>query len=388
MSLQRLLNLGFLRSVLALVELCALPFPGTTSVVLAQAAPQAQPAVQDPGHDPTLPQPQPRLDIDRDPIPSLDPDTSTPAATPASSGPTPAGVLQKRADGMYTLHTDVDEVLLNCTVIDANGRTVSDLGQNNFRVWEDGVSETINSVVHQDLPVSMGLLVDNSGSMLDKRATVNAAAMNLLRASNPQNATFVVNFSDRAFLDQGFTSDLVSLNRSLSRSDPRGTTALYDALAASADELVKQGKHQKQVLLIITDGADNASRLNLEQAIRRVQDLGGPVVYSIGLLFDAEPQEAARARDALEKLSDETGGIAYFPRDFQDVNRVALEVARDIRNQYTVAYHSSKPASLGGYRTVRVEASAPNQAKLIVRTRRGYYAKPAQPAQTAQETKP
>jgi VWFA-related protein len=270
------------------------------------------------------------------------------------------------------------------------------LGRSAFHVWEDGVPQEITSFLHQDQPVSLGIIVDNSGSMLDKRAVVNAAALTLLRASNPKDATFIVNFSDRAFLDQGFTSDIDALNRGLSRSDPRGTTALYDAVAASADELSNHAKLPRQVLLVITDGADNASRLDLEQAVRRVQNLGGPVVYTIGLLFDidktdkTEKEEADRARKDLERLSQETGGIAYFPTSMGDIDGIAREVARDIRDQYTIGYRSSKLASLGGFRVVRVEASAPRHGKMTVRTRRGYYAnKPAQkPTQTAEATKP
>jgi len=327
--------------------------------------------------DPTRPELQPRLDIDHDPIPSPDADESAPIATapsPSTATPGTQPGIQKDQKGLYVLHEDVDEVLLNCTVIDDQGHPVQDLSANDFRVWEDGVPQTVKSVHHQDLPVSMGILVDNSGSMRDKRAAVNAAAFSLLKDSNPQDEAFVVNFSDRAFLDQGFTSDLVSLDRGLSRFDSKGMTAMYDAVAASADELSKHAKHRKQALLIITDGADNASRLDLEQAIRRVQNLAGPVVYSIGLLFDTDPAEAAKARDALETLSRETGGIAYFPRSLQDVDQIASDVASDIRHQYTVDYHSSKPMSLGGYRVVRVEASAPGHRKLIVRTKRGYYA--------------
>ena len=144
------------------------------------------------------------------------------------------------------------------------------------------------------------------------------------------------------------------------------------------------------MLLVITDGADNASRLDLEQAIRRVQNLGGPVVYTIGLLFGIDKDEADRARAALERLSQETGGIAYFPTSLQDVDNIAAEVARDIRDQYTIGYRSTKPPSLGGYRVVRVEAHAPKHGKIIVRTRKGYYAKkPAQQhTQAAQEVKP
>jgi VWFA-related protein len=362
----------------------------------AQAAPVARPQspISTAMQDPTRPEAQPRLDVDRDPIASPDPDVPPapavpPAGTNAASGPAPNGEAQKRQDGMYVLHADVDEVLLDCTVIDAKGHTVTDLTQPDFHVWEDGVPQAINAFQHQDQPVSMGILVDNSGSMRDKRGAVNAAAMDLLKQSNPQDVTFVVNFSDRAYLDQGFTSNLVALNRGLSRYDSHGTTALYDAVAASADELSKHAKNRKQVLLIISDGADNASRIDLRQAIRRVQDLGGPVVYTIGLLFDADRDEAEQARRALEMLSEETGGVAYFPNSLNDVDNIAAEIARDIRNQYTIAYRSTKSASLGGYRVIHVEASASKLGKLNVITRHGYYASgKQQPTQTAQETKP
>jgi Ca-activated chloride channel homolog len=338
-------------------------------------------------NDPTRPEVQPRLDVDRDPIPSPDPDQITTANSPAPSGPARPGEVQKGQGGIYTLHADVDEVLLNCSVIDDKGRIVNDLSESAFRVWEDGVPQTVNSVVHQDIPVSMGILVDNSGSMRDKRAVINEAALKLLKASNPHDTAFIVNFSERAFLDQGFTSDLVALNRGLLRSDSHGTTAIYDAVAASADELVKHAKERKQALLIITDGADNASRLTLAQAVRRVQNLGGPVVYTIGLLFDVDQREADEAKRALEALSEETGGIAYFPNSLADVDSIAEQVARDIRNQYVVDYRSTKPASLGGYRTVRVEAQAPNHAKLTVRTKRGYYAQAIQRPQVTQAEK-
>lgn len=358
------------------------------------ARPQSQAAPTGPAqaYDPTRPEIQPDLSLDHDPILSPDPEDNmaiNPNA-PVTNTNTRAGELKKGQNGVYTLHEDVDEVLLNCTVIDENGKPVEDLKQSDFRVWEDGQPQTTNSFQHQDLPVSMGLIIDNSGSMRDKRGAVNAAAMTLMRNSNPQDAAFVVNFSDRAFLDQGFTSDISALNRGLSHFDSQGTTAMYDAVAASADELSKHAKQPKQALLIITDGADNASRLSLQQAIRRVQNLGGPVVYTIGLLFDTEPDEAQRARSALDTLAEETGGVAYFPRSLDDVDKIAHDVARDIRNQYVVGYHSTKPSSIEGYRTIHVEVRAPRHGRLIVRTRKGYYAKRAQgqPTQTAQEVKP
>jgi VWFA-related protein len=360
-----------------------------------QAVPAPNPSAAA-AQDPTRPEIQPNLSVDRDPIPSPDPEpppavaNTTTAPGASANAPKSPNEATKDQNGMYILHANVDEVLLDCTVLDAKGETVTDLGPHDFRVWEDGAPQTVNGFLHQDMPVSIGILIDNSGSMLDKRGAVNTAAMELLHDSNTQDAAFVVNFADHAYLDQGFTTDRVALNRGLSRFDSAGTTALYDAVAASADELSKHARQRKQVLLIVTDGADNASRLTLPQAIRRVQDLGGPVVYTIGLLFDSDHDEAERAHVALDRLSQETGGFAYYPHSLSEVNGIAAEIARDIRNQYTVAYHSTRPSSLGGYRVVHVEASAPGHGKLTVITRHGYYANPnpGPPAQTAQETHP
>ncbi len=355
-------------------------------------APQAQATNPVAKNDPTRPEIQPPLDTDRDPIPSPDLDVPfTPTALPPASLSAPAANgasrigdstsrneapgIEKQQNGVYVLHANVDEVLLNCAVMDAKGQPVMDLTREDFRVWEDGVPQTVNSAQHLDLPVSMGILIDDSGSMRDKRATVNTAAYHLLNASNPADEAFVVNFADRPYLDQGFTTDRVALSRGMWRFDPAGTTALYDAVAASADQLAKYGKNRKQVLLIITDGADNASRLNLAEAIRRVQGLAGPVVYTIGLLFDDEPGESQQARDDLERLSQETGGVAYFARSLDDVNSIAAEVARDIREQYVIDYHSSKPFTQGGYRSVRVEASSARHGPMLARTKRGYYPK-------------
>lgn len=393
---------GFSKSrTLRLSPLLALAlFSCSGSALLCQIQPaaplQAQPTMPASMQDPTRPEVQPRLDIDHDPIPSPDPEDNAPMskapslATGAPPLPTGGfGEIRKLQDGIYSMHEEVDEVLLTCAVVDEKGRLVTDLSRGDFHVWEDGVPQTTNSFLHMDQPVSLGILVDNSGSMRDKRAAVNAAALTLIKESNPRDATFIVNFSDHAFLDQGFTSDVGALDRGLSHFDSKGTTAMYDAVTASADELAKHGKLPRQVLLVITDGADNASHLDLEQAIRRVQKLGGPVVYTIGLLFGTDKEEAEQAKTALERLSKETGGIAYFPRSLQDVDSIAAEVARDIRNQYTIGYHSTKPTRLGGYRVVRVEASAPKHGKMVVRTRRGYY--PQKPAsrhtQTAQEVR-
>jgi len=322
----------------------------------AQQAPQAE-----------TPGPAPSLTVDRDPVRS--PDVSAPA--------TPSGQPLKKEGEGYVLRTDVEEVVLNATVLDGN-RLVENLKKDNFQVFEDGVKQTIISFQHTDLPVSMGLVVDNSGSMAKKRPAVNKAALDLVEASNPQDEAFVVNFSDEAFIDQDFTSNIGKLRDGLSHIESRGGTALYDAIVASADKLVADGKRPKQVLVLVTDGEDNASTLTLEQTIRRVQQLSGPVIYSIGLLFGDEMSrsEVRHARRALEMLSAETGGMAFFPRSLDQVDEIAGEVARDIRTQYTIGYHSTKPTSVPGFRRVLVTADAKGMGKLTVRTRTGYFPVP------------
>ncbi|HUZ04094.1 MAG TPA: VWA domain-containing protein, partial [Acidobacteriaceae bacterium] len=241
-------------------------------------------------------------------------------------------------------------------------------------VFEDNIPQRISSFRHEDIPVSIGILIDNSGSMRDKRAAVNRAALDLVRASNPDDEAFIVNFSDDAFLDQDFTSSVPLLQNGLSHIDSRGGTALYDAVVASADHLAKASKRPKQVILIITDGEDNSSSTTLEQTVRRVQDLQGPIVYSIGLLFgEGVGREAKRAKRALQLLSDDTGGLAFFPKSLAQVDDIAAEVATDIRNQYTIGYHASKPESQGGYRMIHVAVKAKGFSKLTARTRPGYY---------------
>jgi Ca-activated chloride channel homolog len=363
----------------AFLWLCLCVFLALYSVprpVAAQTQPAA-PAAQSPttassaNEDYRRREVQPNLNLDRDPV--LSPD----AADNAPIVPETASTSQtatKQGNNVYTLHENVNEVLLPCTVVDQNGRLVTDLTRTNFRVWEDDVPQTISSFEFRDVPISLGILVDNSGSMRGKRDAVDAAALDLVRESNSQDTAFVVNFNDKAFLDQGFTSNISYLERGLSHYDTRGTTAIYDAVVASADELSRYAKWPKQVLLVITDGADNASRLSLEQAIHRVQQLNGPVVYSIGLLYDSESRdEAQRARDALIALSQGTGGFAYFPQSLNEVDDIASEISQVVRNQYTVGYHSSRSPSLGGYRRVRVVAEAPRHGPLTVKTRAGYY---------------
>lgn len=316
---------------------------------------------------------QPNLNVDRDPVLSPSPADNAPWGTPPQTR-AQGQVVQKSKSNVYTLRENVNEVVLNCTVLNKKNKLALNLMPADFQVWEDGVPQTIASFRYGDVPVSMGILIDNSASMQAKREAVNQAALTLVRDSNPRDRAFIVNFSDKAYLDQRPTSNIAALQSALDRYSSGGTTAIYDAVYASANELSEHAEWPKQVLLVITDGNDDASRLTLEQTVRRVERMGGPVVYSIGLLFDAESKEQAKeARSALEQLSEDTGGFAFFPHSLKDVNGIAQQIAYDIRHQYIIGYHSTKPISQGGFREVRVTARGQGREKLIVRTRKGYY---------------
>jgi len=341
---------------LSIFLLCGLPGPAVAQVAGSPSA------------APVQPEKQPPLNVDRDPVASPDGENG-----PSGQTSNPAAI--GRDNGRYTLQRNVDEVVLNATVLDDHQHMVTTLAKDDFKVSEDGVAQTITSFQHQDIPISLGILVDNSGSMRTKRQAVNASALDLVRASNPDDESFVVNFSDEAYIDQDFTANVNKLRDGLSHIDSKGGTALYDAIMASADYLTKNAKRSKQVLLVITDGEDNASSTSLEETVRRIQDLQGPIVYSIGLLYDdtGGGREARRAKRALEMLANETGGISFFPKNLAQVDEIAGEVAKDIREQYTIGYHSTKPVSQGGFRAIHVEAKAKGYNKLIVRTKTGYY---------------
>jgi Ca-activated chloride channel family protein len=340
---------------------------GVVSGGAQQPAASPVPAKQQPASK------QPSLTVDRDPVPSPDPDAPAKSQTGAPQG-VGLGTIERQG-GKYTLHEDAYEVRLNATVLDSGGRSIQTLDKSAFTVYEDGVPQTINSFRHEDLPVSLGLLIDSSGSMYDKRVAVDKASLDFVKLSNPQDEEFLVDFSWEAFIDQDFTNDIEKLRQGLGFIKSSGGTAIYDALVASADYLSKNAKHPKQVLLVITDGEDNASSATLEQTIRRIQDLDGPVIYCVGLLFgeDTDKRESRHARRVLETLAEQTGGAAYFPKSVNDVDAIAAEVAQDIRTQYTISYHSTKSPALGGYREIHVEAKAKNFGRLSVRTRSGYY---------------
>ncbi len=349
---------------------------GTTSSATQGSAPHEG---QSSARNPQLPPA-----VDSDPVPSPDSSTTLPKAQvpPREGGEQAAPGVVSKEGGRYTLRTEAYEIRLNASVFDSGGREIEDLPRDAFRVYEDGVPQTILGFRHEDLPVSLGILIDSSGSMYDKRPAVDAASLDLVRLSNSKDEAFLVDFSSEAYIDQDFTSDIGKLQQGLGYIKSSGGTALYDAVIASADYLAKNGKRPKQVLLIVTDGDDNASSATLEQAIRRVQELDGPAIYCIGLLFgeDTTRSEMRHSKQVLTELAQQTGGQAYFPHSLKEVDGITREVAQDIRQQYTIEYRSTNPPSQGGYRQIHVEAKAKGYGKLQVRTRAGYYPRTANAA--------
>jgi Ca-activated chloride channel homolog len=271
--------------------------------------------------------------------------------------------------------SDTRLVVCHTTVVDKNGHLVTDVPSGAFTVFENGVQQPIKSVKREDVPVSIGLIIDNSGSMRDKRAKVEAAALALVKDSNPDDEVFIVNFNDEAFLDnphgKDFTSDIDEMKEALTRIDSRGGTAMRDAIRMSIDHLKEKAHKDKKVLVVVTDGNDNSSMISLENLVRASQQ-SEVLIYAVGLLSDEERREAKRAERALDELAVATGGETFFPKDLSDVDRICHQVARDIRSQYTIQYSPTNAAMDGTYRQIKVSVNTPGH--LMARTRSGYYA--------------
>jgi VWFA-related protein len=292
-------------------------------------------------------------------------------APPPPPGQAPAGSAQ----GSGKISLNVNLVVLHTSVLDDRGKFVEGLTQESFRVYEDKVEQKLSIFKREDIPVSMGLVIDNSGSMREKRPRVNEAALTLVQSSNPQDEAFVVNFNDDFYLDldKDFSNSIPELKEALERIDARGSTALYDAVIGSLDHL-KKGNKEKKVLLIVTDGEDNTSRNSLEKTVREIQKTD-TVIYTIGLLGQENKKSAKTARKALMSIAQASGGVAYFPENVEDVHAICEQVAHDIRHQYTLAYYPSNAARDGSFRTVHVDVIPPHgHGKLVARTRNGYYA--------------
>jgi len=297
------------------------------------------------------------------------------------------GVAVRAQDDIPVFTTELKEVTLHVTVVDKSGKLITNIPKSAFKVFEDNVEQPIKLFHPEDVPVSMGILVDNSGSMNDKRARVAAAALALVKASNPEEEVFIVNFNDDPYLDQSFTHDAKKLEEALSRIDARGGTAMRNAISGAITYMKTDAKLDKKVIVVVTDGNDNASGENtLEQLLRQVRD-SGVLVYSIGLLSEEEPRESRAAKRALNSLAETSAGAAYYPKDLAEVEKITPQIAHEIRNQYTIVYSPLNENLDGSFRRIKVELTGQYKGA-IIRAKNGYYATPAAPKSSSLLNKP
>ncbi len=280
-------------------------------------------------------------------------------------------------DEAPTFSLDTKLVVLHASVVDKNGKLVTNIPQSGFKVFENNVEQPLKIFNREDVPVSMGIIIDNSGSMREKRPKVAAAALELVKASNPQDEVFIVDFNDVAYLDAPFTNNIKKLEQVLDKIDTRGGTAMRDAISMSIDYAKETGKRSKKVLLVITDGNDNTSNETLEQLVRKARQ-SEVLIYCIGLLNEEEPREARAAKRALKALAEASGGLDYYPKTLGEVETITPQIAHEIRNQYILAYSPTNQALDGSFRQIKVTVKAPGNP--TVRTRNGYYATPVPPA--------
>ncbi|MCU1339535.1 MAG: von Willebrand factor, type [Bryobacterales bacterium] len=293
-----------------------------------------------------------------------------------------AAVTVRAQEEPPTFRTEIKEVTLHVSVTDKSGKLVTNIPRSAFKVYEDNVEQPIKLFRREDVPVSMGILVDNSGSMNDKRARVAAAALALVKASNPDDEVFIVNFNDDPYLDQSFTHDTKKMEEALSRIDARGGTAMRNAISGAIDYMKTDAKLDKKVLVVVTDGNDNAStETTLEQLLRKVRD-SGVLVYSIGLLNEEEAREARAAKRALNSLAETSAGASYYPKDLAEVEKLTPEIAHEIRNQYTIAYSPLNDNLDGSFRKIKVELAGQYRGA-TVRAKNGYYATSDTPKKSA-----
>jgi len=278
-----------------------------------------------------------------------------------------------RDPGPFQISVDVSLVVLHATVTDRQGGFVSDLAEPDFAVYEDGVSQPIRLFKHEDVPVTVGLVVDHSTTMRPKIAEVTAAARTFVRSSNRDDEMFVVNFNETVTLELPrairFTNDAAKLETAIVSRPTEGQTALYDAIAKALDEL-QAGSRDKRVLIVVSDGGDNASTHTLAEVMKQA-GRSSAVIYTVGLFDEKDPD---RNPGVLSRLARATGGEVFLPGQPAEVVPICERIARDIRHQYTIGYVPINPARDGAYRAIRVLARIKGRGGLSVRTRTGYIA--------------
>ncbi|MGH9487738.1 MAG: VWA domain-containing protein [Terriglobales bacterium] len=283
-----------------------------------------------------------------------------------------AAAAQGTQGSIPVYRANVGEVLVQVSVLDRHGRAVLHLPQSDFTVYDNGALQSIGSFSSGDAPVSQGILVDNSGSMESNRAQVDRAALNFVRAGNPQDRTFIIKFNDLVHLVAPFTNNIAALESGLGSINPAYSTALYDALIRGAEYMNRYATRTHKVMLLISDGADDSSAHSLSQTERILQAQNSPMIYCIGLTDPGDDHFSRRQNEkVLRALASLTGGLAYFPKNLRQVNAITLRVARQIRQQYSFVYRATDPTP--GYHFIRVVVRDPRHKRLRSITRRGYY---------------
>lgn len=283
---------------------------------------------------------------------------------------------KKTKESDYTLNVNVNLVTLHVSVFDEKDRLIRDLKKDDFLVFEDKVQQEITIFKQEDVPVSLGLVIDNSGSMRTKRERVNKAATTFVRTCKPQDEIFLINFNDQVYIDQEFTRNKDDLAETLDTIDTRGGTALHDALYLSLEH-IREGKEDKKAILLISDGEDRDSRYKFNSVLEFARESQASI-YVIGL-FDPEGERSRaqkKAANNLKELAEETGGKYFFPESADEVEALCTQVANDIRNQYTIGYKPSNAKRDGAWRAVNVKLNTTIKGvkKLVARAKRGYYA--------------
>jgi Ca-activated chloride channel family protein len=284
------------------------------------------------------------------------------------------GVQQSNQVAPFAIRSNVNLVVVRASVRDHKGAPISGLTKENFQVYEDKVLQQIESFSHEDVPVTIGLVIDNSGSMRPKRADVITAAMAFVRSSNPADQIFVVNFNEHVSMglpaSVPFTNNATQVEAALSRHAITGMTALYDAITAALQQLQK-GKWDKKVLIVVSDGGDNASKSNLAQVISMVNQ-SNALIYTLGIFDESDEDRNPRV---LKQLSRASGGEAFFPKTLQEILPICEQIAHDIRGQYTISFVPINKKQDGAYRAINVKArEASGGRRLSVSTRAGYIA--------------
>jgi VWFA-related protein len=291
----------------------------------------------------------------------------------ARAGPLASQARQDADSGPMRISVDVALVVLHATVTDRQGSVVSDLGQQDFEVHENGVQQRIQLFKNEDIPVTVGLVVDHSTTMERKLPEVTAAAQAFARSSNGDDQMFVVNFNEKVSLGlpptTRFTNSAAEIERAIAAIPTLGETALYDAIAKGLEEL-QAGSRDKKVLIVVSDGGDNVSTLRLAE-VMKLAERSSAIIYTVGIFDEGDPD---RNPGVLKRLAQATGGEAFFPSQLGEVVNICNRIARDIRHQYTIGYAPGNPARDGVYRAIRVLARANGHDRLSVRTRAGYVA--------------